>query len=152
MQLKRPKYHFKCGWQMKIVLSATILSAVIFLAFNLYIVACADGIEQNVEGSWWLGKWLFFIRESIVANLKNGGRMLYVLSAICSLTLLWGAVRMWMGRIWGLVFYSASKIALITMPMLFVGEGSVASGDIMLAMFFLIFYSIYIMNHKMRLE
>ncbi|MDR0790632.1 MAG: hypothetical protein LBO06_07535 [Bacteroidales bacterium] len=151
MSLKHPKYHFKCGWQMKVVLSVSLLSAVVFTLFNIYISFYANSI-RSIEDNSWLATRLFFIREGIVTNLNNGGRGLYVLSVFFSLTLIYGAIRMWIGRIWGLLFYSASKIALVVLPILFLGEGGIGSGDVMLALFFLLFYSIYILTHKLKLE
>lgn len=136
---------------MKVVLSVSLLSAVVFTLFNIYISFYANSI-RSIEDNSWLATRLFFIREGIVTNLNNGGRGLYVLSVFFSLTLIYGAIRMWIGRIWGLLFYSASKIALVVLPILFLGEGGIGSGDVMLALFFLLFYSIYILTHKLKLE
>jgi len=92
------------------------------------------------------------VRENIITNLNDGGLILYWISAGLCLTLMFGAVRMWAGRIWGLLFYAVSKIALVILPIVFYGKRGVASGDLMLALFLLTFYVIYIYVHKYKIE
>ncbi|MDR1847314.1 MAG: hypothetical protein LBR17_04270 [Bacteroidales bacterium] len=152
MKQKQPLYHFKCGILMKIVLSVSLLSAVIFAIFNLYVVIFANDILKSPSDTSGLLSKLIFIREKVVLNLTNDGKILYLLSFLFSLTLIFGVWRMWKGRIWGLLFYFVSKSALVLMPLLLLRGGYAGSGDIMFALFFICFYSIYIYQHKYKLN
>jgi hypothetical protein len=152
MRLKNPEYHFKCGTMMKIILCISIVSALVFSLFNLYIAAMYESILRSEKGTIFATS-LYFFRENIMEIGRNGNIMFYYLSSVfLCFVLIFGALRMWSGRIWGLLFYSVSKIMLVVLPIFFLGSAGISSGDVMLALFFLTFYSINIYVHKYKIE
>jgi hypothetical protein len=116
------------------------------------VIFTANEIIKGINDSSWLANRLYFIGESVYQDIKSNGQTLYWVMFLLSCILLFGALRMWIGRIWGLLFYSVSKLALIILPLWLLNGELVASGDVMLALFFLMFYSIYIYRHKFKTE
>ncbi|MDR1724778.1 MAG: hypothetical protein LBR28_00080 [Bacteroidales bacterium] len=152
MKWNNSKYGFKCGLLMKTVIFISIASSLIFALFNIYVTVNVEDILQMDNNKSFIVTKLYFIFESIKESLKNGGQVLYLLSFIFSLLLIFGDLLMWFGKIYGLLFYFISKIMLVILPVLFLDESALASGDIMLAAFFITFYSIYILKHKFKIE
>ena len=57
---------------------------------------------------------------------------------------------MWYGHKSGVLLYSVSKVGLILVPMLFLGNRGLNYGDIMLAVFFIAYYYIYMIKHPIK--
>ena len=57
---------------------------------------------------------------------------------------------MWYGHKSGVLLYAVSKVALILVPVLFMGIRGLNYGDIMLAVFFIAYYYIYMIKHPIK--
>lgn len=136
----------KIGWKMKIMLTLSILFALVYTAINLGIVLCKNVIISSINN---IDNTMFYFWKENLLFFFSANRFLYILCFLCGLSLLYGCYLMWRGYKWGLLFYTLGKFFQIILPIIFLGHRMIAIGDIMIAILFLVFYYVYSLSHQM---
>lgn len=136
----------KIGWKMKVMLIFSIVFALTYTSINLGIVLCKNIITSYLNSMD--STMLYFWKENLLFFL-SANRLLYILCFLTGVALLYGCFLMWKGYKWGLLFYTLGKFFQIVLPIIFLGHRMIAIGDVMIAIFFLVFYYAYSFSHQM---
>ncbi len=140
----------KIGWKMKVMLTFSLLFAIIYTLANFFVMFFKDNtityINTHINNTM-----LYFWKENLLFFF-SANRSLYILCFICGIGLLYGCYLMWKGYKWGLLFYTLGKVFQILLPIIYLGHRMIAIGDIMIILLFLVFYYTYSFSHQMDKE
>ncbi len=148
INLKNTEKDMRSSWGIRILLPLSIASALFLLVFSFsglflksYAIDFINSTHFPEVMYFWKENLLYFYTPSL---------FYYLFIFLLSILAIYSCLLMWYGHKSGVLLYSVSKVGLILVPVLFLGNRGLNYGDIMLAVFFIAYYYIYMIKHPIK--
>ncbi len=148
INLKKTEKDMRSSWGIRILLPLSFANTLFLLVFSFsglflksYAIDFINSTHFPEVMYFWKENLLYFFTPSL---------FYYLFIFLLSMLSIYSCALMWYGHKSGVLLYAVSKVALILVPVLFMGIRGLNYGDIMLAVFFIAYYYIYMIKHPIK--
>lgn len=133
---------------MRILLTICIITYLISASLNLFI-GLFNQYAQEIIKSEAFPAYMYFYRSKLMELIINN-EFYFIIISIIQIVMIISFVVMFRGFTTGYYSYFVSQICAIIFPILMLGKRAIALGDIMIALFLLIFFLLEIIIYQTK--
>lgn len=148
INLKNTKKDMRSSWGIRIVLPFSIFNALFLLVFSFFGLFFKSYTIDFIN-SIHFPEIMYFWKENILYYF-NPSIFFFAFLFLLSILSIYSCLLMWFGHKSGVFLYPVSKVGIIFVSILFLGNRGFTYGDIMLVLFFIVYYYIYMIKHSIK--
>jgi hypothetical protein len=148
INLQKNKKDMRSSWGIRIILPFSIANALFLLIFSFFGLFF-NSFSVDFISSTHFPQIMYFWKENLL-YFFTPSLFFFLFLFLLSMLAIYSCLLMWFGHKSGVLLYTVSKVGLIFVPILFLGNRGFSYGDIMLALFFIAYYYIYMIKHPIK--
>ena len=148
INLQKSAKDMRSSWGIRLVLPLSFANALFILVFSFFGLFF-NSFSVDFISSTHFPQIMYFWKENLL-HFFTPSLFFFLFQFLLSILAIYSCLLMWFGHKSGVLLFAVSKVALILVPMLFLGNRGYSYGDIMLAVFFIAYYYIYMIKHPIK--
>lgn len=148
INLQKSEKDMRSSWGIRLVLPLSFANALLILVFSFFGLFF-NSFSVDFISSTHFPQIMYFWKENLL-YFFTPSIFFFVFIFLLSMLAIYSCLLMWFGHKSGVFLFAVSKVAIILVPMLFLGNRGFSYGDIMLTVFFIAYYYIYMIKHLIK--